>query len=85
MNEVVVDLRTREEYAKGHLSESVNIPHTEFIEKAHRGELDKDTSYLLHCRSGGRVGIVMEEVKDLQLQNIQERFNEYAREHPESL
>lgn len=85
MKEVVIDLRTQEEYAKGHLEESINIPHTEFIEQAKQGLLDTDTKYLLHCRSGGRVGVVMQEVSGLQLENVQERFNAYAAEHPESL
>ncbi len=85
MTTQVVDVRTPEEYAKGHLPEAINIPHNEFIAKAQRGELDKNVTYHLYCRSGGRVGMVLSEVQGLSLESVQERFNAFAAERPESL
>ena len=85
MDSQVVDIRTPEEFAKGHLPEAINIPHNEFIQQAQRGELDANVTYQLYCRSGGRVGIVCSEVQGLTLESIQERFDAYAAEHPESL
>lgn len=53
---VILDVRTPEEFAEGHLAGAVNIDFkgTDFEEKV--SELDTSKSYLLHCRSGGRSG-----------------------------
>jgi len=75
MNEVVVDLRRPEEFEDGHLPEAVNIPHDEFIARAQAGKLDKNVKYLLHCRSGARVGLVVNAVQGYDLVNVQQRFN----------
>jgi phage shock protein E len=85
MKELVVDLRSEEEYNKGHLPEAVNIPHEEFIRLADRGELDEDTQYLLHCRTGNRTALVLRTVKGYALLDVQERFDSFAKQHPESL
>lgn len=85
MNELVVDLRSEDEYARGHLPEAVNIPHDTFIQRAQEGQLDAKTRYLLHCRSGNRVALVMNSVNGLDLENVQQRFDAFAAEHPESL
>ncbi len=51
---VVLDIRTAEEFAQGHLEGAVNIDFkaTDFRQKL--AELDPKKSYLMHCRSGGR-------------------------------
>jgi len=50
----VVDVRTPEEYEAGHIAGAINVP----VEAADFGErisqLDRDTAYLLYCRSGRR-------------------------------
>ena len=53
---VVLDIRTPEEYAEGHIEGAVNIDYrgADFVEKI--AELDPDKAYLFHCRSGGRSG-----------------------------
>jgi len=51
---VVLDIRTPEEFAGGHLPRAVNIDYMAdgFAEAI--AELDKDAVYLMHCASGGR-------------------------------
>lgn len=53
----VIDVRTPEEFASGHISGAVNIP----VEEADFGEriaeLDPKASYLVYCRSGRRSAI----------------------------
>lgn len=52
---VIIDVRTPEEYAAGHLENAVNINwEGEFTSVI--GELPKDGEYLLYCRSGNRAG-----------------------------
>ena len=51
---VVIDIRTPEEFEQGHLNGAVNINmRSEDFEKK-LGKLDRDTTYLMHCQSGGR-------------------------------
>ena len=51
---VVVDIRTPEEFAKGHLKGAVNlnVSNQDFSKKL--AKLDRKKTYLMHCRSGGR-------------------------------
>lgn len=51
---VVLDVRTKEEYEAGHMPGAVWIDFMEpdFAEKV--GKLDKNKTYLVHCASGGR-------------------------------
>lgn len=49
---VLVDVRTVDEFAEGHVPGAVNIPMDQLSERA--GELDKSQDVYLICRSGGR-------------------------------
>src|SRR3954453_4694764 len=51
---VVLDVRTPEEFKKGHIPGATNIDiATPDFEKS-IGKLDKSKTYLVHCASGGR-------------------------------
>jgi rhodanese-related sulfurtransferase len=49
---VLVDVRTPEEFAAGHIAGALNIPVQEL--DARKGELPKDKDLVLYCRSGAR-------------------------------
>jgi len=51
-NALVLDVRTRAEYADGHVAGSLNIPLNELQE--HLGELDRTRPILTCCASGAR-------------------------------
>ena len=51
---VVLDIRTPEEFAAGHIEGAVNVDFKGADFKAELGKLDRDQPYLLHCRSGSR-------------------------------
>lgn len=53
---IILDIRTPEEFAEGHIAGAVNIDYRAegFAEKI--AALDPDKAYLFHCRSGGRSG-----------------------------
>jgi len=55
----VVDVRTPEEFATGHVPGAVNIPFDE-MEKRHAELGPPSTPVLLYCRSGRRSGIAGE-------------------------
>ena len=50
---VLLDVRTPEEYAEGHIVGSKNIP-LQSIEKTESVITDKSTPLFVHCRSGAR-------------------------------
>ena len=66
--EVVLDIRTPEEYAEGHVPGSINIDHEEI--GAHLEKLKGYKKIYMHCRSGGRVRFTRDALKDSGLQNI---------------
>lgn len=54
---IIIDVRTKNEYDEGHLRQTdfqYDFLSGEFQEKI--GELDKDETYYLYCRSGNRSG-----------------------------
>jgi len=51
---VLVDVRTPEEYASGHIAGSVLIPDYELAEKAAKLLPDKTKPVIVYCRSGNR-------------------------------
>jgi rhodanese-related sulfurtransferase len=69
-NFVILDVRTPEEYADGHLANATNIDFkaTDFAEKV--GKLDKSKSYLVYCRSGHRSASAAEIMKTQSFQTI---------------
>lgn len=50
---VLLDVRTPEEYAEGHIEKSKNIP-LQSIEQTEAVIKDKSTPLFVYCRSGGR-------------------------------
>lgn len=50
---VLLDVRTREDYASGHIEGSKNLPFDE-IEKVKSLVKDKSATLYVHCLSGGR-------------------------------
>ncbi|MCB0379020.1 MAG: rhodanese-like domain-containing protein [Bdellovibrionales bacterium] len=66
--EVILDVRTPEEYAEGHVPGSINIPHEEVTQ--HLDELKKYSVVHIHCRSGGRAGKAMAVLTNAGLTNL---------------
>ncbi len=53
---IIVDLRTPEEFSSGHVENALNIDYLAATFKDKINELDKNKTYLIYCRSGGRSG-----------------------------
>lgn len=68
---VVLDVRTPAEHAEGHLPGTVvnvDFKADNFREEA--AKLDRDTAYLVHCRSGGRSTSSLEILEELGFKEI---------------
>lgn len=67
---VVIDVRTPQEYAAGHLEGALNID-VEAADFADRvGELDVDATYVLYCRSGNRAGAAAAQMAELGFAHV---------------
>lgn len=54
---LLVDVRTPEEFAAGHLPGAINIPHDEIVSGLAELKTPKTTEIVLYCQSGGRSGV----------------------------
>lgn len=57
---MVLDVRTPEEFAEGHLTNAVNIPFEQVAEEFAKRGITKNTPVVLYCRSGRRSSIAAE-------------------------
>ena len=63
--DVVIDVRTPQEYAAGHIEGAVNIEYTEIAKEIAKTGATKDDKVMLYCQSGRRSGIALETLKTL--------------------
>lgn len=69
---IILDVRTAEEFAEGHIPNAINIP-VETIGAEPPAELaDKDQLIMVYCRSGNRSVTASEKLVDLGYTNIVE-------------
>ena len=71
-NYVILDVRTMEEFAEGHIEGAILIPDYEIGEKAESVLTDKNQLILVYCRSGRRSKNAASELAALGYTNIQE-------------
>ena len=69
---VIIDARTEEEFAEGHIENAILIPEYEIKERAEKELPDKEQLILVYCRSGRRSKIASEELVKLGYTNVKE-------------
>lgn len=69
---IVLDVRTPEEVAEGHLADAVNLDFYATDFENQLDALDKDAPYVLYCRSGNRSGSTIDLMKDLGFTDVHE-------------
>jgi len=69
---IIIDARTEEEFAEGHIENAILIPEYEIKDRAEKELPDKDALILVYCRSGRRSKIAAEELVKLGYTNVKE-------------
>ena len=69
---IIVDARTTEEFAQGHIENAILIPEYEIAERAEKELPDKNQLILVYCRSGRRSKIASDELVKLGYTNVKE-------------
>ena len=67
---VILDLRTPEEYKKEHIENAKNLNYYSKTFKNDLNKLEKDKTYVIHCRSGGRSGKTAPIMKELGFNEV---------------
>ena len=69
-NAVVLDVRSPDEYASGHLEGALNIPHDMISDGIAAAVPDKSMQIVLYCRSGRRAQTALKTMQDLGYENV---------------
>ncbi len=69
---IIIDARTEEEFAQGHIKNAILIPEYEIKDKAEKALPDKNSLILVYCRSGRRSKIASEALVELGYTNVYE-------------
>lgn len=69
---IILDTRTEEEYAQGHIPGAILIPYDEVLSKAEGILKDKEQLILVYCRSGRRSKLAAADLVKLGYTNIKE-------------
>ena len=69
---IIIDARTDEEFAEGHIENAILIPEYEIVDRAEKELPDKEQLILVYCRSGRRSKIASEELVKLGYTNVKE-------------
>ena len=67
---VIIDVRTLREFAEEHIENTTNIDfYSEFFQDT-LNALDKNKTYLVYCRSGGRSGSALDIMAELNFREV---------------
>ena len=69
---IIIDARTDEEFAEGHIENAILIPEYEIADRAEKELPNKQQLILVYCRSGRRSKIASEELVKLGYTNVKE-------------
>lgn len=77
MNPLIIDVREPDEYASGHVDDSINIPPSELLAGAQAlKDYPKDTPIILYCRSGSRSQVAMNLLQQQGFSNLTNGINQ---------
>ena len=69
--DVVIDLRTPQEFQGGHVEGALNLPHDTIGQDIAKAKVAKDDHVILYCKSGRRADMAMGTLKGLGFSNIE--------------
>ncbi len=68
---LVIDVRSDEEFAQGHVQDAIHIPHTEIADEIEKHAECKQCQVLLYCQAGGRAGKAKKKLVELGYTNVE--------------
>ena len=69
--EVLIDVRTPQEYAQGHIDGAINIDHAVIGQDIGKAKVGKDDTVILYCRSGRRSEIALDTLRKMGYTKVQ--------------
>jgi phage shock protein E len=63
--DVIVDVRTAQEYAAGHIDGAINIEHGDIAQGIGKAGVTQDDHVVLYCQTGRRSGMALDTLKGL--------------------
>lgn len=76
---VVLDVRTPEEYAAGHVPGAINIPHTALAARLAELEGHRERDIVVYCRSGNRTQLAIAELRKAGFKRLLHLEGDYLR------
>ena len=67
LSQLLIDVRTKQEWLRNHLPNSINIPY----DRLDTLDVDKDTKLVVYCNSGKRATIGKETLEKLGYRNVE--------------
>ena len=69
---LILDVRSKKEYAEGHIPGALNIPHDELRDRLSELGVAKTEEIVVHCRSGYRAGIAEKVLIEADYSNVRD-------------
>lgn len=69
---IILDVRTEEEYAEGHIKNAICVPNESITDKEPSQLPDKGQLILVYCRSGRRSKLAAQKLADMGYTNVKE-------------
>jgi rhodanese-related sulfurtransferase len=69
---LILDVRTPEEYAEGHIEGAINIPYTELEDRVGELGIELGDEMVVYCRSGRRAGVAETALFELGYTNLKD-------------
>ena len=75
MSFTIIDVRSADEFAGGHIDGAINIEHTRIKAEIAKAVADKNRRLYVYCRSGGRAGMARAELLKLGYTDVHNAVN----------
>jgi len=75
---IILDVRSKEEFEKGHIPGAINISHTEIAARIGEIGVTKSEQIIVHCQSGGRAKLAQLVLDENGFTNIRDLEGHWA-------
>lgn len=66
----LIDVRTPEEFATGHIKGAIHLPLVRFVHDIGRVITDKEAPVIVYCQSGGRSAMARQQMIDMGYRHV---------------